>query len=123
MKRIRILFISLIISAVSHKTVAQGNLLTGPDTSIAGISILSAVKVYPDPVVSNFTFSVNSTSESPAVLRLIDLLGRTALERPVRLAGGDNIFDVNMEDMASGIYQLVLQTDSKRIVYKLIKAR
>lgn len=108
------------LNAVAQKeNTAENNFVPSAAEAIA----LTWGAVYPVPVISTFTLSVNSSGETNAVLRLIDLLGRTAMERPVALAPGDNQFEVSMSDMAAGMYQLVLQTDSKRITYKLMKAQ
>jgi hypothetical protein len=81
--------------------------------SVEDVNNIAISRAYPGPVIS----------EVHATIRLIDLSGRTALERPVKLNGGENHFDINMDNMAGGVYQLIVQTDSKRIAYKLVKAR
>jgi hypothetical protein len=87
--------------------------------SVEDVNNIAISRAYPGPVISEVHVDVSSGSEMPATIRLIDLSGRTALERPVKLNGGENHFD----NMAGGVYQLIVQTDSKRIAYKLVKAR
>jgi len=96
-----------------------GSTLTG----IADVNNISINRAYPDPVMSDVQLDVTSGSETSGIIKLIDIIGRTELEKPVRLISGQNHFDINMEDMAGGMYQLVLQTGNKRITYKLVKLK
>ena len=125
MKTLHTVVMALAMSAISLKGMAQKENLAEDNVPAEGTEVI-ALKwgaVYPAPVISSFTCSVNSSAEAGAVLRLIDLSGRTALERPVVLAQGDNRFEVSMADMAPGMYQLVLQTDTKRLTFKLLKSQ
>ena len=125
MRILNIVLLALAMSAISLKGVAQKDNLAEDNVPAEGTeaTILKWGAVYPAPVISSFTCSVNSSAEAGAVLRLIDISGRTALERPVALAQGDNRFEVSMADMAPGMYQLVLQTDTKRLTFKLLKSQ
>ena len=119
MKTLHTICAAIALMALSLNSTAQtDDNATAPETST-----LCWQAVYPVPVISLLTLRVNSPDESLAVLRLIDVLGRTAFERPICLYTGSNSFELNMNDMAAGLYQLVLQTNNKRIVYKLLKAQ
>jgi hypothetical protein len=80
-------------------------------------------RAYPVPVMGDVHVDVLCPAEENATLKLIDISGRTELERPVKLVNGENHFEISMDDMAGGMYQLIVQTDTKRIAYRIVKAR
>jgi hypothetical protein len=111
-----------VIAATDNNTGAD-SITQGSLTAIGDVSNIAINRAYPNPVTSEFQVDVSSGSETNATIKLIDVIGRTELERPVKLIYGQNHFEVNMDDMAGGLYQLVVQTDNKRVVYKVMKTR
>ncbi len=97
----------------------QQNALTG----MADVNSLAINRAYPGPVISEVHVDVSCAAETNATIKLIDIIGRTELERPVKLINGQNHFDISMDDMAGGVYQLIVQTDTRRVAYRLVKAK
>ncbi len=102
------------ISINSHNATA---------TDIVDLKNVSISRVYPDPVISDFNLDINCRTETNAVIKLIDLLGRTQLLKQVKLFSGANHIEINMDGIANGGYQLLLQTGNQNVAYKLIKIK
>ena len=92
-------------------------------TGIYDINNVSLNAVFPDPVISSCTLNVSSHFQTAAILKVIDALGRTQLQKPAILQSGNNSLDLNLDELASGVYQLVLQTQNNSITYKIVKSR
>jgi hypothetical protein len=132
MKTLQALFIALVLTAIATGASAQSNLAYAPASDVADQSSLSGNadlinvsinRVYPDPVISNLFIDVTSATETGAVLRLVDMLGRTQLQKQVMLVNGANHVEINLDGIANGGYQLLLQTNTQNIVYRLVKTR
>jgi len=92
-------------------------------TGIDNLSNIQISGVYPNPVIGSLQLQLSSTQNIDATLKLVDVLGRTCLQQAIKIAAGQNTAEVNMEPMAAGIYQLVIQTGTKQITYKVVKAK
>ena len=109
--------------ASTDNTAGSDSAVQGAIAGVGDVSNIAINAAYPNPVISAFQVDVSSGAEANATIKLIDAIGRTEMERPVKLINGQNHFEVSMDDMAGGLYQLVVQTDNKRVVYKVMKAR
>ena len=105
---------SIDISINSHNATA---------TNVTDLNNISISRVYPDPVVTDFNIDITSRTETNAVIKVIDVLGRTQLLKQVKLVNGPNHLEINMDGIANGGYQLLLQTGSQNVAYKLIKIK
>ena len=92
-------------------------------TGINNINGLQVTSVYPNPVIGTVQLQISCIQNFDASVKLVDVLGRTALEQTLKLAGGQNTAQLNMEQLASGVYQLVIQSGGNQITYKLVKAK
>jgi PKD repeat protein len=92
-------------------------------TGVEDIASVNITSVYPNPVTTSTVLKVSCKQSAGASLKLVDVLGRTDMERKVSLVEGENTFEVNMENVAAGVYQLIVQTDSKRIASKVVKTK
>ena len=102
------------ISINSHSAVA---------TDIADLNTINLSRAYPDPVISEFNMEVSSRVETNGVIRLYDILGRIQFQKQVKLVNGANHLQINLDGIANGGYQLMLQTGSQNVVYKLVKIK
>ena len=74
------------------------------------------MKVYPNPVVNNF--SVEFNLDAPAVLNIyiVDITGRLVKELYTGSAkDGDNTFSFNKANLSNGVYYLMINSNSKII--------
>jgi hypothetical protein len=89
-------------------STAQVNLL-----SIADISTLPEVKLYPNPAQSSVTITANDIRS----VQLINLMGQTIQRKQV---AGDQT-RLNLHELPSGIYFVRVETANAVVVKKLIR--
>lgn len=79
--------------------------------------------LYPNP--SNGMFSLRYTNElsasRSAVMTITDRLGRTISSTTLKLKPGDNSLQINVGNLADGIYFLEINNDGHRSINKFIK--
>ena len=92
-------------------------------TGVNSVDNVVISDVYPNPVTSTVQLLIGCKQDANATLKLVDVLGRTAFTQQTKLASGQNTLEINMETMAAGVYQLVIQTGSSQLGYKLVKAK
>lgn len=116
---------SLVISTTGAR-MSQGAALTKTDGDPATTTIidrfdtedtnpvLSKLTIYPNPVSNELRLSTNLTLNG-AVVKIIDVTGRIVLQQP--LTGSI----VNVSNLQTGIYTLLLYSDRKTVVRKFVK--
>jgi len=83
------------------------------------IDILVRVKVYPNPVSDIITIKFEEVVESEITLMLLDSQGRVVKQDVVEATLSEK--QINMQDVAAGIYYLRLTKGKLVNVYKVIK--
>ncbi len=83
------------------------------------IDILVSVKVYPNPVSDIITIKFEEVVESEITLMLLDSQGRVVKQDVVEATLSEK--QINMQDVAAGIYYLRLTKGKLVNVYKVIK--
>jgi len=83
------------------------------------IDILVSVKVYPNPVSDIITIKFEEVVESEITLMLLDSQGRVVKQDVVEATVSEK--QINMQDVAAGIYYLRLTKGKLVNVYKVIK--
>jgi len=83
------------------------------------IDILVSVKVYPNPVSDIITIQFEEVVESEINLMLLDSQGRVVKQDVVEATVSEK--QINMQDVAAGIYYLRLTKGKLVNVYKVIK--
>lgn len=76
------------------------------------------VNVFPNPASSQFTVNMSSSEQIDATISVINTLGQT-LYTTVETVNGDRSIDVSTENMASGMYQIVITSGNDRMVKKI----
>jgi PKD repeat protein len=92
-------------------------------TGVNSVDNVVISDVYPNPVTSTVQLLIGCKQDANATIKLVDVLGRTAFAQQTKLASGQNTLEINMQTMAAGVYQLVIQTGSSQLGYKLVKAK
>ena len=82
------------------------------------------MSAYPNPFTGSLTVSLTLGSESMYRVYLTDMYGKTVKEiaGEAIYADGVNNFDVDVQDISAGVYLLVAQGESDRIVKRLTRA-
>jgi hypothetical protein len=113
--------------------ITQDNLVdTSLDISVnsnstsAGINGLDNVTVngiYPNPTATSFTLQLGSAQNTSATLKLVDVLGRQVQVQQLQLTNGNNTTEMNIEQLSSGVYELIIQTAGGHITIPVVKAK
>jgi hypothetical protein len=98
------------------------------DSSLAGLQLSIALggasernqlesnirlAVYPNPTSGRLNLEFETEKPLEASIRIVDLLGRTTIESPVKLfAPGTHNVTFDMSQFSSGVYVLLLTTES-----------
>ena len=63
-----------------------------------------SVSLYPNPISSNATISVDLLENANATLEIVDVLGKTIMRENYSLNSGNNTIGINVDKMTNGIY-------------------
>ncbi len=100
--------------------MAAHNILTVIDGD--GKELLNQLSVYPNPFSSYVDLSFRSDGPASAILTLVDMTGRTLLERGQNVGAGMNSIRLNeLERLPSGIYFLRIESGDAVITSKLVR--
>lgn len=92
-------------------------------SAINNISNISLQGIYPNPVVNKLEIQLSSKQNSGVTVKLTDALGRVVASEEAHLTTGANNLEMDMENMAAGVYQLLIQTNDQHLTYKVVKAK
>ncbi|MBL4707890.1 MAG: T9SS type A sorting domain-containing protein [Flavobacteriales bacterium] len=82
------------------------------------------LKAYPNPVQKYFNLVITNSRPSSAILRIIDVNGKLVKEEAVKLAKGENKLNFELSDeLANGLYTIILSSDGGQGELKLIKQK
>lgn len=97
--------------------------LLGPATvGVEETSVIGSIGVYPNPTADNATLVVETTKNAQLTLSIVNLMGQTVDVQTVNTYAGKNTVQLTTDNLAQGIYTLILR-DSKGVAkaQKLIK--
>ena len=89
-------------------------------TGIENNSILSNIKIYPNPGNGIFNISYSLANVGNVNISIIDELGQVVYANAEQRSAGQTNEQINLENLAAGIYSLRLQTSSGITVKKLV---
>lgn len=72
-------------------------------------------KVFPNPAHGQFNVSFNASSAEDFTLKVIDQTGRIMNSVVVNAVEGNNVQEINVEDLAAGLYLVVLESNKSGI--------
>lgn len=101
---------------IEVKTASTTNL--GIDTPT--VSVLSDAAVYPNPSAGQFSVQFDGYNSAKATLSVIDINGRTILQKEVKLIGGKQIIPLSIPNHAQGVYFLKIQTEEGEKTIKIV---
>lgn len=79
------------------------------------------LNVYPNPTTGKVNINISSNTNTVAVLRVYNVLGANVRVLSKRLHAGENIIEVDMNNLPSGIYTASLIIDGKITSAKIVK--
>lgn len=77
---------------------------------------MAEVKIYPNPAKEQLTVNLGSLSLENTTLKLINIVGKTVLEKPIT----NKLEKIDLYNFPSGIYTLVIASPSFQITEKII---
>ncbi len=82
---------------------------------------VASIDLMPNPIAAGLPAQivVESSINLDATLQLLDMNGKTLWTKPARLANGSNTFDIETNELAAGIYHVILQTAKGSVIKKL----
>ena len=90
--------------------------LMGDETAKAPESF----NVYPNPNNGNFTIEFNAESATNYNLKLVDVIGQVIVNNDIHSEVGDNQYKLNLDNIAKGVYLLILQNSEGTLQKKII---
>jgi len=85
------------------------------NVTVSGVTGMAA---YPNPARENVIIKINALTQK-TVLNMYDVQGRLVMQKQVILAGGDNLIDWNVSNIAPGIYYVEAGKTGMRV--KIVK--
>lgn len=100
-----------------------------PSDSLVGIDqsgiienhINQAFQLYPNPAENELNVSYYSDESSPTLVTIVDVLGKIIKSVKVQSMTGENIVVLDTENIAPGMYQLLLENKGKKSVQHFIR--
>jgi hypothetical protein len=75
------------------------------------------ITVYPNPTKGKLNVEFNSDVTVDGLLKIVDLTGHLIITQRIVMQEGHNNFDMDLSDMTSGMYLVVLESTSKPSSY------
>lgn len=105
------------ITSPDDRVVASGRGrqgITEPEVSLQ-------VASYPNPVETEFTVAIDGASGQPVRLLLVDIQGRTIMDRQVRVDEGQHQEPMRLDQCQPGTYLLQVSIPTQSRTIKLLK--
>lgn len=87
----------------------------GRPTGLEDIVDANSLLLYPNPAKDNVTLTLDSKSLMKLNLNVIDETGRSVYNQDVQATKGNNTFSISLNNIASGMYKLVLSGENGKI--------
>lgn len=88
---------------------------------VSGAFTKANTALYPNPTTGSFTVKFTASGNEVASANVIDVTGKVVASQRVNTVAGENIIEMNITDLAAGIYNLQLVTSGGVEVVKIIK--
>jgi hypothetical protein len=100
---------------------ANRNLSVAINCRTTANAVTSAnLTAFPNPASELLTIQIDASERTNSRLILRDLTGRTVLQQDLRLISGLNQFNVDVHDLARGVYLLELGLDANREALRVV---
>lgn len=83
----------------------------------------SDIVLYPNPASGDFTLVINAAKEDSYVLSMIDIEGRTLVQKKVAVQNGTNVIQETTNGIESGVYIVQLKSENNVLTKKLVISR
>lgn len=88
---------------------------------VASLGFVDKLDVYPNPAISNVNIDFSITESRNTEVMLYNMLGQKVHAALLgRLSGGVHSYSVNTEQLAPGLYNIIIRFDNEQVSRKLI---
>ncbi len=95
--------------------------ITMTPVAIDEIESINALDVYPNPATTNVTIEFNATTSDALTISLYNVVGKLATNKIVQnLTLGQNLINLGVTELPSGIYTLELQMNGQKTTRKIV---
>lgn len=97
-------------------SIADAQVLLGPAnlTGVEETSVIDGISLFPNPTTDNATLVVEASKTSQLSLTVVNMMGQVVGSQTINAYAGKNIVQLNTDNLAQGVYTLVLR-DSKGV--------
>ncbi len=99
------------------RAMPHNNIETGPDL----IPFPLEAEIYPNPVLDDLQLKVYGSIEQDLSVTVIDYMGKMVVKSSLHIHEGNNILNINLESCPRGFYNVILETENRFNVLKMIK--
>jgi len=103
------------------KTCGFNTLREGEEEIQEGQEDEMSLMVYPNPATSEINISFHCDVDATYLLRLVSMTGQILLTETKKVSEGENKFSVNLQDVAPGIYLVLMQEGENIMQARIIK--
>jgi hypothetical protein len=90
-------------------------------TGVNDEALAAKMLFYPNPTQDDLTISLSLENMKEVNLQLIDVMGRTVLERKVAVNDAEFSHTIQLKDYSSGVYLLFVKVNDRVAVKKIVK--
>jgi len=103
------------------KAILSSGLTAVTETIELKLTPETKVEVYQNPFNHELKLKVESDTEAPMQIKLIDISGKELLNQFFEIKTGNQIFEMNTNSLSSGVYLIQVQFNDQVYVHKLLK--
>ncbi|MDO9185330.1 MAG: PKD domain-containing protein [Bacteroidia bacterium] len=101
-------------------STTRSNKKAGIMIGIQSIETLNtAVTIYPNPAKDNVTIELSSLTQN-AQLKIVNVLGQTVFNEIIIASQGKKVKQINTSSFAKGVYTVVIETNTEKVLKKLV---
>jgi hypothetical protein len=101
-------------SATSAKTISVNLGCKVAADEPGDVSIVSSLSAYPNPTTGKATVTFNSDRNANYSLKVVDMIGNILISENVAAVEGTNTKEINLENVAQGLYIISVQTEGSQ---------
>ena len=106
-----------------HASMGMKGIINVSNSSINEIKSGKQInlKVYPDPVNNIMNIEFTLKDDSPGIVQLVDLVGKTVYSENITSSIGKNVISIDLSALKPGFYYMVFKQDKDSYAEKILK--
>lgn len=99
------------------RAMPHDNIISGPEL----IPFPLEAVIYPNPVIDDLNIKVYGTKDEQLTVSVINYMGQTVTTNTYHIYKGSNVLNIDLESSPRGFYNVILETENRMNVLKMIK--